>query len=87
MAANDGFNQSLLSPEISLMLTEESEEWLLADSRVTWLIDFLKENRDQKVLIICHHAETAQQIEEYLRLRVGLLTAVFHEGMTAGQPR
>src|SRR5690606_2451823 len=49
---------------------------------VVWLADWLKEHRRQKVLVICADAETAQTLEDYLRLRKGLLTAVFHEGLS-----
>lgn len=56
--------------------------WWLIDPRVTWLADWLKQNRRQKSLVICSDAETAQSLEEYLRLRKGLLTAVFHEGLS-----
>lgn len=60
---------------------EAAQGWWLADPRVTWLSDWLKQSRRQKSLVICSDAETAQSLEEYLRLRKGLLTAVFHEGL------
>jgi len=41
----------------------------------------LAESQD-KVLLICADMSTAQQLEEYLRLRVGLRTAVFHEQLS-----
>lgn len=59
-----------------------SQDWWLEDPRVVWLADWLKEHRRQKVLVICADAETAQSLEDYLRLRKGLLTAVFHEGLS-----
>jgi ATP-dependent helicase HepA len=60
---------------------EAKQGWWLADPRVTWLSEWLKQSRRQKSLVICSDAETAQSLEEYLRLRKGLLTAVFHEGL------
>lgn len=60
----------------------EENEWWLHDPRVTWLSDWLKQNRRKKVLVICASADTAQTLEDYLRLRKGLLTAVFHEGLS-----
>ncbi|WP_249383961.1 RNA polymerase-associated protein RapA [Chitinivorax sp. B] len=67
----------LLYPE---MLADE--DWLKFDPRVNWLVKLLKEElRGQKVLIICHRALTAIDLEEKLRLE-GLRTGVFHEGMS-----
>jgi ATP-dependent helicase HepA len=59
----------------------QQNDWWLHDPRVTWLAEWLKQNRRKKVLVICANADTAQTIEDYLRLRKGLLTAVFHEGL------
>ncbi|RYY01608.1 MAG: RNA polymerase-associated protein RapA [Gammaproteobacteria bacterium] len=60
----------------------EEREWWLSDPRVVWLADWLKQNRRKKVLVICASADTAQTLEDYLRLRKGLLTTVFHEGLS-----
>ncbi|GGY68249.1 RNA polymerase-associated protein RapA [Cellvibrio zantedeschiae] len=59
----------------------QENDWWLHDPRVNWLSDLLKQNRRKKVLVICASADTAQTLEDYLRLRRGLLTAVFHEGL------
>ena len=56
-------------------------DWWLQDPRVVWLAEWLRQNRRKKVLVICANADSAQSIEEYLRLRKGLTTAVFHEGL------
>ncbi len=58
------------------------DEWLLQDPRVTWLSDWLKQNRRKKILVICALADTAQALEDFLRLRKGILTALFHEGLS-----
>ncbi|RZA04446.1 MAG: RNA polymerase-associated protein RapA, partial [Moraxellaceae bacterium] len=60
---------------------QRENDWWLHDPRVSWLSDWLKQNRRKKVLVICASADTAQTLEDYLRLRKGLLTAVFHEGL------
>jgi ATP-dependent helicase HepA len=60
---------------------QSDEAWWLADPRVTWLSEWLKQNRRKKVLIICAKAQTAESLEDYLRLRKGVLSAVFHEGL------
>ncbi|WP_323814835.1 RNA polymerase-associated protein RapA [Cellvibrio sp. NN19] len=57
-------------------------DWWLQDPRVTWLAEWLRQHRRKKVLVICANADSAQSIEEYLRLRKGLTTAVFHEGLS-----
>ncbi len=50
--------------------------------RVQWLVTWLGEHRAEKVLVICAQAPLAKALEEHLRLREGLRSAVFHEGMT-----
>jgi ATP-dependent helicase HepA len=60
---------------------QQENDWWLHDPRVNWLSDWLKQNRRKKTLVICASADTAQTLEDYLRLRKGLLTAVFHEGL------
>ncbi|WP_158367074.1 RNA polymerase-associated protein RapA [Candidatus Williamhamiltonella defendens] len=58
------------------------EDWFHFDPRVTWLIDFLLEYRDKKVLVICTHARTALELEYILRTAQGIRSAVFHEGLS-----
>ena len=67
----------LLRPEQSL-----GETWLSEDARVVWLVAWLAEHRREKTLLICASARTARQLEEYLRLRQGVRSAVFHEQMS-----
>ena len=56
--------------------------WVVEDPRVEWLSDWLKQHRSEKVLVICAKADTALDLEEYLRLRAGVHSAVFHEGLS-----
>ena len=56
--------------------------WLIEDARVDWLSDFLADNPDEKVLLICSSADTAINLEEYLRSRRGVRSAVFHEHLS-----
>lgn len=58
------------------------EQWPNVDPRVEWLLAFLKANRAKKVLIICHHRETANALEKHLTLRGGVLCASFHEKLS-----
>ncbi|SHI24958.1 RNA polymerase-associated protein RapA [Ferrimonas marina] len=56
--------------------------WWQFDPRVNWLMEFLKQNRSKKVLVIASQAATALQLEEALRTREGIAASVFHEGMS-----
>ena len=58
------------------------DDWLENDSRVEWLANYLTENKLNKTLVICAQASTAQELETYLRTKVGIRTSVFHEGLT-----
>ncbi|MFK8068335.1 MAG: RNA polymerase-associated protein RapA [Gammaproteobacteria bacterium] len=58
------------------------QQWLSDDPRVEWFCGWLQEYRNQKILVICSLAQTALELEEYLRTRVGIRSAVFHEGMS-----
>lgn len=57
-------------------------DWPAQDARVEWLSRFLREHKQDKVLLICSQASTAIQLEDHLRLREGLMAAVFHEGLS-----
>lgn len=55
---------------------------LQTQPRVLWLVDFLKQHRQHKVLLICAEDSTAVALEQHLRIDKGLRTAVFHRDMT-----
>lgn len=57
-------------------------EWLDLDPRVAWLSNWIKQNSKRKTLLICHAAQTAVELENYLNLRLGVRCAAFHEGMS-----
>jgi len=57
-------------------------DWWREDPRVDWLIGFLREAPETKVLLICAHAETVGELQQVLRSRAGIAAALFHEGMT-----
>ncbi len=58
------------------------DSWLQTDPRVSWLIEKLKSLKPHKVLVICHHAATAAQLDHYLNLRIGIRSASFYEGLS-----
>lgn len=67
-----------LYPETTL----EVEEWLKHDPRVQWLIDKVKELKKEKILVICHNADTAVEMDKYFNLNVGIRSTSFFEGLT-----
>lgn len=69
--------ENYLTPELIL-----GKKWLKTDPRVEWLIDFLKQQRGNKVLVICALADTALELEQFLNLKQGFNSAVFHEGLS-----
>ncbi len=69
--------EARLAPE-----TQWGEQWLEEDPRVAWLVDWLAQYRGEKVLVICARADTALALEEHLRLREGVASTVFHEGLS-----
>lgn len=59
-----------------------SETNLQNDARYLWLVDKVKQLAGRKALLICKYAETAMTLEETLKMRAGIASAVFHEHMT-----
>ncbi len=51
-------------------------------AKIDWLLDFLKNHRQDKILVICHLAQTAQHLVQVLREKEGIRAALFHEGMS-----
>lgn len=78
-SAVKGFPQRLLHAH---PLAKVEVHDLLSDPRLAWLIEFLQQARDEKVLLICHSAERALELEAHLRLKQGMRSAVFHEGLS-----
>lgn len=71
----------LLYPE-TLYTDSENSYWWQHDPRVDWLIEKLRELADDKVLLICSRANTAMGLEQALRQREGIASALFHEHRT-----
>ena len=69
--------ESRLMPELLL-----GEHWLKTDTRVEWLLEFLQQQRGNKILVICARANTALELEQHLNLKHGVHSAVFHEGLS-----
>lgn len=72
----------IFTPEMLHGLEQQSETWTDFDPRVDYLIELLQSLKKEKVLVICAHAQTAMDLEAVLRIREGIRSAVFHEGLS-----
>lgn len=50
--------------------------------RFNWLVELLKQHKNEKFVLICRHAETVLALHEMLRVQHGIHAAVFHEGLS-----
>ena len=67
-----------LYPEHSM----DPKIWIENDPRVAWLVNHLQKLKPEKVLVICHHAQTAIHLDQYLNLRAGIRSTSFYEDMS-----
>lgn len=82
-------NQSIRAKVLDLLYPENIYQnvggadvnWWHFDPRVNWLLEHVIQT-DEKMLIICAHKTTALQLEQALREREGIRSAVFHEGLS-----
>ncbi|WNO09765.1 RNA polymerase-associated protein RapA [Teredinibacter sp. KSP-S5-2] len=68
-----------LKPE-KLISKYIDKNWPEQDDRVQWLMQFLRDDRQRKVLLICAEAKTAIQLESAISFS-GVASSVFHEGL------
>lgn len=78
----ENIQEGLLYPERLFQRMNPDAKWWEFDPRIEWLITFLKNYRDDKVLVICKQADTAIQLEQILREKEAIRSAVFHEKMS-----
>ncbi len=71
-------------PDIPYSLSEYSAQsaWWQFDPRIEYLYETLRELKPKKVLIICAHRDTAEDIKLALKTRYGINLAMFHEDMS-----
>ena len=72
----------IFTPEMLHGLEQRNGTWTDFDPRVDYLIELLQSLKKQKVLVICAHAQTAIDLEAVLRIKEGIRSAVFHEGLS-----
>lgn len=51
------------------------------DARIDWLIEFLEEYEEEKVLLICRFKEKVLALDEALKKKLNLKIALFHEDL------
>ncbi len=68
--------------EIKLAKSDSADSLNVHNPKIEWLMTFLKNNREEKILVICKQAITAIGLEQILREREGIRSAVFHEKMS-----
>jgi len=74
--------KAIFNPEILYALDAQTQIWTDFDPRVDYLIELLATLKKEKVLVICAHAQTAIDLEAALRVKEGIRSAVFHEGLS-----
>lgn len=79
---NSEVSKLIFTPERLFHLDHQEKNWYEFDPRVDFLINLLSAQRNEKILVICAHAQTAKDLEEALRIKEGIRAAVFHEGMS-----
>ena len=72
---------ALADPVRALTPEREVARWTEFDPRLPWLVALLKSLAPEKVLLICAHADTVIEMQQWLRERHAIHAAVFHEGM------
>lgn len=60
----------------------QTEKWTNFDPRIAWLMQFLQQHRQEKVLVICRYTETAIALERALREKEGIRAALFHQNLS-----
>ncbi|WP_298625692.1 RNA polymerase-associated protein RapA [uncultured Legionella sp.] len=60
----------------------ENGAWLASDPRVQWLVSKIDALHPEKVLVICAKAKTALDLEQHLKLKAGIRSTAFHEGLS-----
>ena len=63
----------------------KDDSWTQFDPRIDWLIQKLKANKQEKMIVICAHAATAMALETILWSKEAIRSALFHEGLTVFQ--
>lgn len=71
-----------LSPEMCFQAQQDDSQWTETDPRIPWLVEMLAGLKNEKVVLIAHHADSIRALANRLREKYGLHAALFHEGMS-----
>lgn len=82
LPAPEGETPTTLAKALYPEMHTDDDDWCESDNRVEWLLSLLKKLKREKVLLICRSSPVALALEEFLRLKEGIRTSVFHEGMS-----
>jgi len=63
-------------------LVNASIDWTKFDPRVKWLVELMQKYKSDKILLICHFAETATYLSKALKTQYAIASSVFHENLT-----
>ena len=63
-------------------LVNASTDWTKFDPRVSWLVDLMQQYKSDKILLICHFAETANYLSKALKTQYAIASSVFHENLS-----
>lgn len=74
--------QALAPEEIYRQFEGDDSSWTQFDSRFEWLLEYTKNRRNDKILVITAKAGVALALEEALRTKEGIRGTVFHEDMS-----
>lgn len=72
---------SLTVPE-ALLLSFDQYQWREDDPRAVWLLNYLQNHRDKKIVLICHTKQVAIQLAEYVKRKDAVSYALFHEDLS-----
>ncbi len=82
VAAENDLDMSTDIQENGLLCTSYSDAWCM-DERYVWLKQFLKDHKNDKVLLICESIQVVLALEELLKEYLGEgAFSMFHENMT-----
>ncbi|MFY9179053.1 MAG: RNA polymerase-associated protein RapA, partial [Venatoribacter sp.] len=68
-------------PVLNLFPESGKLNWCDSDARCNWLVEVLKQTGKEKLVLICHHAQTVLDLEQWLWDNHSVQVAVFHEDM------
>lgn len=82
LPADQKAQKALFPEQVFSDFEGKDDSWTQFDPRIDWLIEQLKSNKHDKMIVICAHAATAMALETILWSKEAIRSALFHEGLT-----